>query len=232
MKKKWLWYAIPVLIGGYLIYRKFAQAKKGEDAPPNLPKTKDSEVVSNGKGGGKSATAKYFPLKKGSKGGKVIELQKAILVYDPTLLPKFGADGDFGSETELAVLKILDQRVINSQQDIDEIIKVAAQRKNERAAAQQVASANSSRISLANKLIALAKNTNNDFYALHPVQVAQWNLTSDGRVKNRVVKVLTERGRVGVDRDTQYTVSSEGFITAKVDADLVKSFSPYGFEVH
>ena len=232
MKKKWLWYAIPIVIGGYLIYRKLTGGSKGEDAPPNVPKENDTKVISNGKGGGVSASAKYFPLKKGSKGAKVIELRKAILTYDSTLLPKFGADGDFGSETELALLKILDQRVVNSQQDIDEIIKRAAQRKSESATAQQVASTNSARANLSNKLIALAKGTNKDFYALVPTQIRQWNLTTDGRRKNEVTKTLSVRGRVGVDRDTQYVVDSEGWIVAKVDADLVKRFSPYGVEVH
>lgn len=46
-----------------------------------------------------------FPLKKGSKGENVRQLQLALIAkYGKSILPKYGADGDFGSET-LAALK-------------------------------------------------------------------------------------------------------------------------------
>ena len=46
-----------------------------------------------------------FPLKKGSKGENVRQLQQALIAkYGKSILPKYGADGDFGSET-LAALK-------------------------------------------------------------------------------------------------------------------------------
>lgn len=48
-----------------------------------------------------------FPLKKGSKGDKVKALQEAIIQkYGKTYLPKYGADGDFGSETVNALKKL------------------------------------------------------------------------------------------------------------------------------
>jgi hypothetical protein len=62
-----------------------------------------------------------FPLKRGSKGKNVRNLQNALLKYDSTLLPKFGADGDFGRETEAAVLKVLNQQLIFNQAEIDKI---------------------------------------------------------------------------------------------------------------
>lgn len=41
-----------------------------------------------------------FPLKKGSKGSKVRLLQEVLITkYGKNILPKYGADGDFGSET-------------------------------------------------------------------------------------------------------------------------------------
>jgi hypothetical protein len=47
-----------------------------------------------------------FPLRKGSKGDKVRQLQKALLAkYGKSILPKYGADGDFGSETAAALKK-------------------------------------------------------------------------------------------------------------------------------
>jgi peptidoglycan hydrolase-like protein with peptidoglycan-binding domain len=42
-------------------------------------------------------------LSKGDYGTAVTALQKALLAWDATCLPRFGADGDFGSETEKAL---------------------------------------------------------------------------------------------------------------------------------
>lgn len=45
-----------------------------------------------------------FPLQKGSLGTRVKQLQQALITkYGASILPKFGADGDFGSETESAL---------------------------------------------------------------------------------------------------------------------------------
>jgi hypothetical protein len=47
-----------------------------------------------------------FPLKKGSKNELVKSLQLALIAkYGPGILPKYGADGDFGSETVAALAK-------------------------------------------------------------------------------------------------------------------------------
>lgn len=47
-----------------------------------------------------------FPLKKGSKGSNVKLLQQALIAkYGKSILPKYGADGDFGSETAAALKK-------------------------------------------------------------------------------------------------------------------------------
>lgn len=48
-----------------------------------------------------------FPLKKGSKGENVRRLQDAIITkYGKQTLPKYGADGDFGSEMVTALKKL------------------------------------------------------------------------------------------------------------------------------
>jgi len=48
-----------------------------------------------------------FPLKKGSKGAKVKTLQQSLISkYGKSILPKYGADGDFGSETVNALKKL------------------------------------------------------------------------------------------------------------------------------
>lgn len=47
-----------------------------------------------------------FPLKKGSKGSNVQLLQQALIAkYGKSILPKYGADGDFGTETVNALKK-------------------------------------------------------------------------------------------------------------------------------
>lgn len=42
-------------------------------------------------------------LRRGDHGSAVTQMQRALLVWNPTCLPKYGADGDFGAETEGAV---------------------------------------------------------------------------------------------------------------------------------
>ncbi len=68
--------------------------------------------VDTTKGGGRTrrdrdtSTDNGFPLKKGSKGDKVRQLQQALIgKYGSSVLPKYGADGDFGSETQAALKK-------------------------------------------------------------------------------------------------------------------------------
>jgi hypothetical protein len=53
-----------------------------------------------------NAASTGFPLKKGSKGNNVRLLQQALInKYGKSTLPKYGADGDFGSETVAALKK-------------------------------------------------------------------------------------------------------------------------------
>jgi hypothetical protein len=62
-------------------------SNSGYKPPRTLP--------SGGSGGGDD-----FPLRKGSKGGHVKALQQALIAkYGSSILPKYGADGGFGSET-------------------------------------------------------------------------------------------------------------------------------------
>ena len=62
-----------------------------------------------------------FPIKKGQEGTDVQKLQLLILQYNSNLLPNFGADGDFGSETASALKSIIGKELIESQKDIDAI---------------------------------------------------------------------------------------------------------------
>jgi peptidoglycan hydrolase-like protein with peptidoglycan-binding domain len=71
-------------------------------APP-LPKRKETVPVRFSS----QLVKMQFPLKKGSKGEKVKQLQNALIKkHGKTILPRFGADGDFGSETVEALTKL------------------------------------------------------------------------------------------------------------------------------
>jgi hypothetical protein len=52
-------------------------------------------------------TTSAFPLKRGSKGDKVRRLQQALVAqHGSSILPRYGADGDFGSELANALTKL------------------------------------------------------------------------------------------------------------------------------
>ena len=69
--------------------------------PADTTGTKSSKAKGTSSGSGDG-----FPLKKGSKGDNVRQLQQALISkYGSSILPKYGADGDFGSETQNALKK-------------------------------------------------------------------------------------------------------------------------------
>ena len=69
--------------------------------PADTTGTKGTKTKSSSSGSGDD-----FPLKKGSKGDNVRQLQQALISkYGSSILPKYGADGDFGSETQNALKK-------------------------------------------------------------------------------------------------------------------------------
>lgn len=71
------------------------------DTPYTPPKNTDPHT-----GGGSSSRNDNFPLKKGSKGEMVRQMQQALIdKYGSSVLPKYGADGDFGNETLNALKK-------------------------------------------------------------------------------------------------------------------------------
>lgn len=122
---KWTLIALPILVGGFIVYKKLS--KKGDTTPdvkPNetptpkeTPKEKPKETTTTSSVG--------FPIKKGSKGAKVRELQNLILRKDPKALPRFGADGDFGSETEGALKRLFSKTSVENQAELDAIRNVA-----------------------------------------------------------------------------------------------------------
>tara|TARA_R110000868_G_scaffold101361_4_gene279094 strand:+ start:7164 stop:7886 length:723 start_codon:yes stop_codon:yes gene_type:complete len=227
-------FGVPIAIGLYFVYKavknKFG---KGQDAPPNYDTNNNGNVETKPNGTVTPSVAKLFPLKKGSKGGKVIELQNAILLYDSTLLGKYGADGDFGTITANALQTILGKTSADSQDDIDAIVKKANEKKKNQATQVQVDNTNNNRTVLGDKLIAeYNKNpSSKSFYALHKVKISNWKQTSDGRKKDEKFYILENGDRIKISGRTS-VVNRSGFINV-FDANDSNywSFSAYGFEV-
>lgn len=117
--------ALPVLVGGYIVYRQLKPKKdKADETPTPTPTPTPIPTTITPSGGGGSSTFQVrdsFPLKKGSRGAKVKELQGYILKIDKNALPRFGADGDFGNETEGALQMLFGKQVVNSQAELNEI---------------------------------------------------------------------------------------------------------------
>jgi len=233
----YLIFGVPLLIGGFFLYKYIKSNKKGEDAPPNLPDPSNTEPSRGGGGGGggvKPSVTKYFPLRKGSKGGKVKELQQALLGYDSNILPKYGADSDFGSETESAVQSVLGKKTIDSQDDINAIISKTSKKKSdaETMAKQKVADDN--RTSLASTLIAeFKKNPSyNDWYAVSDTQISQGKLTSDGRVPDLKSVVIKKGEKIKVGSSSTFKILEGGFVEIRDPKNSnFYRISPYGFEV-
>jgi hypothetical protein len=95
----------------YLKKRKASRADAGititdmDVVVPDKP-TKPIKEPPVTKQGWTKSTNDDFPLRKGSKGERVRILQQAIIdKYGSSALPKYGADGDFGTETATALKK-------------------------------------------------------------------------------------------------------------------------------
>jgi peptidoglycan hydrolase-like protein with peptidoglycan-binding domain len=71
-----------------------------------IPISKQATTTSKPKPAFTTTSTDAFPLKKGSKGNNVRLLQEALIAkYGRSFLPKYGADGDFGTETTNALKK-------------------------------------------------------------------------------------------------------------------------------
>jgi len=95
---------LPIVVGVILIIRQFTKPKA-----PKIPENTGviEPIITGGGGsgsGGGSSRNDKFPLKKGSYGNNVRRLQTALLKNNPSALPKYGVDGDFGNETEAALM--------------------------------------------------------------------------------------------------------------------------------
>jgi hypothetical protein len=110
--------AIPVVLaaaGLYFIFRK----KKVETTPKIDDKKPETMVIS-----GKEEPI-YFPLRRGSKGDLVKQLQVALMQYYPAL-PKGYDDSKFGKNTESDLFKLTKKMMVETQADLDSIIRGGA----------------------------------------------------------------------------------------------------------
>jgi hypothetical protein len=116
--KTTLMIVVPLLIGAAIIWyinrpKKRKGAEKASDAVKN---TQAAQTI-------KAIDASQFPIQAGSKGDMVKQLQNALIAaYGSEALPKYGADGDFGSETTAALKKYGIPTRFNSQVDYDAAI--------------------------------------------------------------------------------------------------------------
>lgn len=94
---------LPIVVGVILIIRHFR--KPTSPQIPQIPEVIGGGETGGGSGSGGSLSRNdNFPLKKGSYGNNVRRLQTALLKNNPSALPKYGVDGDFGNETEAELM--------------------------------------------------------------------------------------------------------------------------------
>jgi hypothetical protein len=117
INKKLIWYSLPILLGGYLIYRQFRRGKdEGQDAPPPAP------YVGGGSGTTMPSVSGVYPLRKGSRNSTVGSLQTllntALKCQNKTLLV---VDNIFGSKTEAALLDLAGKTSVTDSSDFERI---------------------------------------------------------------------------------------------------------------
>lgn len=142
-KKKWIFLGVGVAAVGALSYfgwTYFKSRKEETETPVNAlpdfsahlppkpantstytpPKTTTYSTASS------TQTSSGFPLKKGSRGEKVKQLQLALIAaHGKSILPTYGADGDFGTETVNA-LKKLSLPLIIDETTFNVLVKTAS----------------------------------------------------------------------------------------------------------
>ena len=117
MNKKYIKFAAlaAIAVGGYLVIKNILKGDATKAAlEPTLPAT---TPPAQGVG--------EYPIKKGSKGAAVRQIQNILVQIDANALPKYGVDGDFGSETEAALFKYLKKMSVDSFIDIQALQAIA-----------------------------------------------------------------------------------------------------------
>jgi monoamine oxidase len=231
-KYNWLFFGIPLAVGGYFLYRSMSNKAKKDKVKDDIDDSQTSDAVKE-----KQKEQAAFPLKRGSKGKKVIELQNALLVYNPKILPKFGNDGDFGSETESAVKSVLGKSTVDSQEEIAKILDLAAKEKQSQEARAATQKLVTDRNNLAKVLLNAwtASNKSTKFVAIHDTQAT---VETKETITNRTLSTETKvykRGETlaGYSNILNVSIATQGFLLIEVASGSrgVKKFirvSPFG----
>ena len=113
-------FGVPLLIGGYFIYKSMKpKGLKKEEEKKEEEEKKNTTTTTKKKSTTPKSTDSDFPLKKGSKGSLVKQLQQAL--GGKSVLKKYGADGGFGSETEVELVRVTGKKTVDSQQELEQI---------------------------------------------------------------------------------------------------------------
>ena len=176
MNKKYMKLAAlaAIAIGGYLVIKNLLGKSASSTAVSNTP-TLPTQI-----------TSQDFPIKKGSKGDKVKEIQQILVGISASALPRYGVDGDFGIETEAALFKYLNKKSIDNQDDIVTLkgLKDAAEGQNLQN------SVNSTRIAIGNQVIQDLKSSGKSLYAKDIVDVITGGLDFSGKETNPTSKTV------------------------------------------
>lgn len=176
-------FGVPILIGLYFVYRAIKKGAKGKDSTIDggYNSNTNTEVVITQSGGQTVVTPKitqYFPLKKGSRGALVKDLQNALISIGRTEVGT--PDGDFGSKTETALKKETGKTSVDSQTELDALITKSGNKNAEREAYKKNGG-------LSDKLINIFSGAVNQgkkpyFKVIsNTTQSGLWNITTDGR---------------------------------------------------
>ncbi|CAK0767930.1 hypothetical protein CCP3SC1AL1_420020 [Gammaproteobacteria bacterium] len=209
-----------IAIGGYLVIRNLL-GKSSNVATISTEPTLPTQI-----------TSQDFPIKKGSKGDKVKEIQQILVGIDANALPKYGVDGDFGSETESALFKYLNKKSVDKQDDILTLngLKDAAQGQNLQN------SVNSTRIAIGNQIIQDWKSSGKSLYAKDLVDVITGGLGFSGQETNPTnKKVVTNALIVNGFEIKSISVLPSGYLkivtsTGGINGGFIK-VSPFAIEV-
>jgi hypothetical protein len=120
---------LPIAVGLVLIIRHFTKKPKYKPQEDIIPIPDIFQGGGSGGSGGGSGSTRNddFPLKKGSRGNNVKRLQDALLKLNPNSLPKYGVDGDFGNETEAALMMQMAGKTTCTREELTQLELKAAQ---------------------------------------------------------------------------------------------------------
>ena len=202
-----------ILVGGlaFIFKDKLFKKKASQDKRDD---NNDNTNTNNNTGGGGGGSRDAFPLKRGSRGSNVKDLQQAILVYDKTLLPKYGADSDFGAETETAVLKILGKKTVDNRGEIDKIRNMKSTTTT--TTTTTTTNPNAERIRLANELKnKWTKDKSLSFIVINKTSIGTYFYDRDKKTSKSVGKEVIDAG-TRLEKGTNVTnieISTDGWMS-------------------